>query len=101
MKNKIFIFCLCKVLFIAENFSIRAKNISLEKEKELTIFRDEVVITTEENEIIKGKLRNMTKKGIYNNKRQYNLVDKKNNITKTDYLEFDVLKTLISKGTQR
>ena len=78
----------------AENFSIRAKNISLEKEKELTIFRDEVVITTEENEIIKGKYANMTKKGFIIIKDNITLVDKKNNITKTDYLEFDVLKKL-------
>ena len=85
----------------AENFSIRAKNISLEKEKELTIFRDEVVITTEENETIKGKYAEYDKKkGFIIIKDNITLVDKKNNITKTDYLEFDVLKkTLISKGS--
>ena len=36
----------------------------------------------------------MTKKGFIIIKDNITLVDKKNNITKTDYLEFDVLKKL-------
>ena len=37
----------------AENFNINAKNITIDKKNEITIFKDSVVIIDEKNNIIK------------------------------------------------
>ena len=67
MKNKIFIIFLSFFLnsFLnAENLVIEAKNISLDKKKETSIFEKEVVVTTEDNKIIKSDYAEYNKKKI-------------------------------------
>ena len=57
MKNKILIilvFLLFSSMLKAENLLIESKNIRLEKKGEVSIFENDVVITTSENNIIKS-----------------------------------------------
>ena len=46
----------------AENLLIQSKKISLEKKSEISIFEDDVVITTSENNIIKSDYAKYNKK---------------------------------------
>ena len=65
MKNNFliffFIFFFSKA-FALENLNITAKKISIDKDKEITIFQDNVIIVDEENNTIKGNY------VLYNNK---------------------------------
>ena len=103
MKNKILIiiivFLQSSVLF-AENFTIEAKNITVDKDKEISIFNDEVIITTENNEIIKSDYAEYSKKkNLIVLKNNIIATDNQNNRTKSNFIEFDTLKkTLFSKG---
>ena len=59
MKNNFFItfiFILFANNSFAENFNINAKNISIDKKNEITIFKDNVVIIDEKKNIIKSEL---------------------------------------------
>ncbi len=65
MKNKFFIIFLSFFLnsFLnAENLVIEAKNISLDKNKETSIFEKEVVVKTKDNKIIKSDYAEYNKK---------------------------------------
>ena len=67
MKNnliKILIFFLLTNVSFADELEISAKNISLDKKKEISIFQDEVIIIDKDNNIIK------TDYAVYNNKLQ-------------------------------
>ena len=67
MKNnfiKILIFFLFTNVSFADELEISAKNISLDKKKEISIFQDEVIIIDKDNNIIK------TDYAVYNNKLQ-------------------------------
>ena len=46
----------------AENFNINAKNISIDKKKEITVFKDNVVIIDENNNEIKSEFASYDKK---------------------------------------
>ena len=65
MKNKILIFIILvffSSILKAENLLIESKKISLEKKGELSIFEEDVVITTSENNIIKSDYAEYDKK---------------------------------------
>ena len=65
MKNKILIilvFLLSCSILKAENLLIESKNIRLEKKGEISIFENDVVITTSENNIIKSDYAEYDKK---------------------------------------
>ena len=65
MKNKILIILILVFLssiLKAENLLIESKNIRLEKKGELSIFEEDVVITTSENNIIKSDYAEYDKK---------------------------------------
>ena len=67
MKNNfinILLFFLFTNVSFADELEISAKNISLDKKKEISIFQDEVIIIDEDNNIIK------TDYAVYNNKLQ-------------------------------
>ena len=67
MKNnfiKILLFFLLSNVSFADELEISAKNISLDKKKEISIFQDEVIIIDKDNNIIK------TDYAVYNNKLQ-------------------------------
>ena len=79
MKNNIFI-SLFLILFSqslkAENVLIESKKITLEKNAELSIFEENVVITTSENNIIKAEYAEYDKKN--------GVITLKNNVVATD-----------------
>ena len=93
MKNKIFIIFLTFFLnsmSSAENLVIEAKNISLDKNKETSIFEKEVIVKTDDNKIIKSDYAE------YNKKKNYlflknNIValDQKNNRIEAEKAEYD------------
>ena len=93
MKNKIFIIFLTFFLnsmSSAENLIIEAKNISLDKNKETSIFEKEVIVKTDDNKIIKSDYAE------YNKKKNYlflknNIValDQKNNRIEAEKAEYD------------
>ena len=65
MKNKIFIIFLSfffNSFLNADNLTIQAKNISLDKNKEISIFEREVVVKTENDKIIKSDYAEYSKK---------------------------------------
>ncbi len=89
MKNKILIFLF--LLFFssftkAEDLLIESKKISLEKKGELSIFEDDVVITTSDKNIIKSDFAEYDKKkGIIILKRNIQAIDNKKNEIKSNY----------------
>ena len=79
MKNNFFI----SLIFIfhctylsAENLLIESKKITLDKNNELSVFEDEVVITTSEKNIISDYV-NMIKKGLITLKNNIEALDSK------------------------
>ena len=93
MKNKyiifLFVFFFSKVS-LAENLNIEAKNIILDKNKELTVFEEEVKIKTEDKSTIKSDYAEYNKKkGFIILKDNIVYKDIKNNLIKTNYAEYD------------
>lgn len=102
MKNSLFIlllFLLPQFVF-AENINIQAKNISINKDKEISIFRDNVSIQDNEFNSIKSNFAE------YNKKEKYLLIkgnieaiDKYENILTAQEIEYDLNKKILkSKG---
>ena len=103
MKNKIFIFLIVvffNAILKAENLLIESKKISLEKKGELSIFEEDVVITTSENNIIKSDYAEYDKKnGIIILKKNIQAIDNKENKIKSNNAIYkDNSKTLESIG---
>tara|TARA_B100001057_G_scaffold495549_2_gene594830 strand:+ start:2089 stop:4488 length:2400 start_codon:yes stop_codon:yes gene_type:complete len=103
MKNSFIIFCIISFyssILSADNISITAKNITVEKDNQVSIFQNNVVLTTEEGEIIKSNFAKYDKKqNFIILKGNVVATDKNNNTTKTDHAEYKILeKTLISKN---
>ena len=66
MKNKFFLI-LCILFFknsllLADSFKIQAKNITIDKNSSVSIFRDDVIITTEDDEIVQSNYAEYDKK---------------------------------------
>ena len=65
MKNNfkifLFIFNFFQIL-IAENLLIKSKNITLDKDREISIFKDEIFVQTDENHIIESDYAEYDKK---------------------------------------
>ena len=93
MKNKIFIIFLSfffNSFLNADNLTIQAKNISLDKNKEISIFEREVVVKTENNKIIKSDYAEYSKKkNFLFLKDNIVAVDEKNNRIETEKAEYD------------
>ena len=103
MKNKIIvilIFLFFSSYLKAENLLIQSKKISLEKKSEISIFEDDVVITTSENNIIKSYYAKYNKKdGIIILKKNIRAIDNKNNEIRSDHAIYNEnFKTLESVG---
>ena len=99
MKSKllliIFIFFFSKAY--AKDIFITAKNISLDKNKNISIFKDNVVVKTE-NETLKGDFAKYDRDlGFLILKNNISVIDEKNNIVLADHAEYnekdEVLKT--------
>ena len=84
----------------AENLLIKSKNITLEKNKEISIFEKEVFIKTEDNNTIISDYAEYNKKnGFITLKNNIKAIDNQNNIINSNYAEYDEkTKIFISKG---
>ena len=91
MKNKIITIFFSIFFFknaFAENISIEAKNISFDKDNNITIFENEVVVKTQ-NSIIKSDFAKHVKKdGLLILQKNIVILDKKNNKLLTEYAEY-------------
>ncbi len=101
MKSKVLI-VLSSIFFstvlFAENILIESKNITLDKEKKISIFKNDVIVTTEDKNKIKSDYAEYSKvKGILKFKQNIIAVDNQNNIIETNYAEYNekekILKT--------
>ena len=92
MKNSLII-----ILFIfffknlhAESLLIQSKKITLDKDKEISIFQNEVFVQSDQNHTIESDYAEYNKKkGTIRFKKNFKLVDNKNNIITTDDAEYN------------
>ena len=104
MKNKFFTFLLfflfLNKMLLAENVLIESRNMLFDKNKKISIFENDVVITTKDNNKIKSDYAEYDKKlGLIILKRNIIATDNENNIIETNYAEYkEKDKILKSKG---
>ncbi len=85
--NLIFFYC---IPLSAENIFIQSKNVSLNKKNQTTIFKDEVIVKTEDGISIKSDYAEYDKeKAFLLLKDNIKAIDNKNNIIETNYAEYD------------
>ena len=101
MKNKLLIIFFSIFLYtsvFAENLFIESKKISLEKQSQITVFENEVVVKTIDNDTIESDYAKYDKEiEFLILKNNITATDKKNNIINTDYAEYSK-KTKIFKS---
>ena len=69
----------------AENFNINAKNISIDKKKEITVFKDNVVIIDENNNEIKSEFASYDKKSdFFILKKDVSIKDPQGNVLRSE-----------------
>ena len=102
MKNNFLIIFFSISIFtnsLAENLLIQAKNISLDKDGQTSVFKDEVIITTQEKTIKSDYVKYNKKTGFLLIKDNIRATDSKKNIIEAEQAEFyEKDKILISKG---
>ncbi len=103
MKNNIVIIFISFLFFeicYSKNLFIEAKNISIDKKNEFTIFKDDVIVKTNDNYEIKSQFGEYDKKkGILILKSKIKGLDKENNLIETDFAKYNELsKVLETKG---
>jgi len=92
MKNKILIifFVFFKTYLFAENINIKAKNIFIDKKKEVTVFKEDVIVQTKDNTQISADYAEYDKKkGILTLKNNIIATDKENNVFKANFANLD------------
>ena len=94
MKNKFliifFILSLNCTIAFSENILIESKNISIEKKREVTIFKEDVIVKTEDEYEIKSQYGEYNKKtGTLVLKDKIKAKDEKNNIVETNFAEYN------------
>ncbi len=103
MKNNFFIsliFIFYCTYLSAENLLIESRKITLDKNNELSVFEDEVVITTSENNIIRSDYAEYDKKkGLITLKNNIEALDRKKNTLNSDFAIYNEnLKKLTTIG---
>ena len=95
MKNKISFFFKLIILFFfsnsvfAENLFIQSEIINIDKNKEVSIFQNNVMFKTQDNKTIKSEYAEYDKKnGLIKLKDNVTLIDQKNNTIQTEYAEY-------------
>ena len=74
---------------LAENIKIQSKNILLDKNKNISIFRDDIVMTTEDNDVIKSDYAKYNKlTGFIELKNNIIAIDNQKNTIEADYAEY-------------
>ena len=93
MKNRflfLFFFLFYSSIVFAENIFIEAKNISIDKNKQLTLFENEVRVKTYDGYVINSDLAEYNKsKGILILKKNITGTDKDNNVIKAEFAKFN------------
>lgn len=93
MKNKIILLLILILVAnnsFAENFNINAKNISIDKKNEITIFRDNVSIIDEKKNIIKSDYASYDKKtDFFILKNNVSIKDPRGNILRSDEANYN------------
>ena len=93
MRNKLFtiiLSCFFSTNLFCENLLIESKNISIDKNKETSIFQNEVKIKTQDGKIINSNFAEYNKKtGLIILKNNVKAVDVENNIIETNYAEYN------------
>ena len=100
MKNKLLLLLL--IFFsknsFAENLFITAENISLDKNKNLSIFEKNVVVKTKDKELLSDYAEYNREKGLLILKKKISIIDNRKNKLLTNYVEYyekdEVLKTI-------
>ena len=103
MKNKIFFLLILTLQIVnvkAETLFIQSKNISLDKNNEISVFENDVLVKTDNENTIKSDYAEYNKKNghliLRNNVTAYDI---KNNVIEADFAEyFEESKILKSKG---
>ncbi len=93
MRNSFIIFFLSFFLTsysLAENIFIEAKNISLDKNKETTIFEKDVVVKTDTGDVIKSEFAEYNRvSGFIKLRKKVIAIDSQSNQIETDYAEYN------------
>ena len=99
MKNKIFLilfYIFIQANLNAENIQIQSKNITIDKNKEYSIFEEEVNIKTQEGDTITSDHAEYNKStGFIKLKKNVIATDKENNKIETQYAEYDEKRKLL------
>jgi LPS-assembly protein len=103
MRNKfiiIFYIIFANSILLAENIFIESKSISIDKKTQISIFENDVVVKTLDNNVISSDYAKYDKnKGIVILKGNIEAVDNQNNIIQTSYAEYNKLFNIFkSKG---
>ena len=106
MKSNLLFFCffyLYCTFLAAENVLIKSEKISFDKNKEISVFQDNIEFKTSDNRIIKSDYAEFNKKtGIIKFKKNIFASDQQNNIINTEYAEFDQkTKIFLTKGVTK
>mgnify|MGYP003322516522 CR=1 FL=1 len=92
MKNKFLIIIIYSLLFsslCAENLNIQSKKISIDKKNKISIFEDDVIVTTNNQSKIKSEYAKLDKNtNILILEKNVQLEDQSGNIIETDYAEY-------------
>ena len=103
MKSKFIIFfCIifANSILLAENISIESKSISIDKKTQISVFENDVIVKTLDNNVISSDYAKYDKnKGTIILKGNIEAVDNQNNIIQTSYAEYNKLINIFkSKG---
>ena len=86
----IVIFLICTGSLYAENLSIQAKNIEIKKDELKTIFKDKVLIVTDDGYKIESEYAEYNKSvGLITLRKSIKVTDKKENIIETEFAEYN------------
>ena len=101
MKNSfliLYFFSILTSVLFAESVQIQSKNITLDKNKEFSIFEKDVVIITEQKDEIKSDYAEYRKKeGIIKLERNIVATDKENNRIKTNFAEYNEIEKICDR----
>tara|TARA_B100001057_G_C22719577_1_gene899170 strand:- start:761 stop:1105 length:345 start_codon:yes stop_codon:yes gene_type:complete len=99
MKNKFLILLLILITstsVIAQELYIEARNISLDKKNQISVFENDVIITTQEGNIIKGDFAKYDlEKKFITMKGNVSAIDNKKNIIETNNATYDEKKKFL------
>ena len=105
MKNKFLIIIIYSLLFsslCAENLNIQSKKIFIDKKNKISIFEDDVIVTTNNQSKIKSEYAKLDKNtNILILEKNVQLEDQSGNIIETDYAEYKKIQIFLRAKEKR